>query len=446
MPGKLKRKPLLLLFFLFAVSILYSCTRNNIEFGTIPENTYTNLVYTDTIGVHISTIIEDSFATSGDTSFLMGRYQDPYLGTVSAKPFFQVTVPSSIPEIPASAKFDSLTFIIRPNDYYYGDTSKTQTIYINELANAISHTYNSKLYNTSTVAVKSPALGSATIKIKPRGSDSIVIRLSDAKGSELYSKLQQQSSDVTSSTDFLNYFRGIAITTADDDTTAVYGLSGSAGRMVMRIHYHTTIPYPEAHYIDFTSLANDLAFNQVLTNRSGTGLVPGTTGVTEIAAGNTNGLSFMQKGSGLYLKMIFPSLRTILGNTDIVKLLKAELIVRPTDVSFDNNKYILPSQLYLIQTDGSNIAGNTVMDSTGSAVQYANPVMDDIYGENNFYRFNITAYINQMLTTAGSEDVGFYLMHNSPVTKVNVDRLIVNTVSHGGKSSQLILSLMIINK
>ena len=444
MSGKLK--PLLLLSLLLAVSILYSCTRNNIEFGTIPENTYTTLVYTDTIGVQISTIIEDSFATSGDTAFLIGRYHDPYLGTVSTKSFFQMTVPSSIPEIPASAKFDSMTFIIRPNDYYYGDTSKAQTIYINELANAISHTYNSKLYNTSNVAIKSPALGSATVKIKPRGSDSIVIRLSDAKGSELYSRLQQQSSDVTSSNDFLNYFRGISIATADDDTSAVYGLSGVSGNMVMRVHYHTTIPYPEEHYIDFTSLSNDLAFNQVLSNRSGTGLVPGTTGITEIAAVNSKQLSFMQAGSGLFLKMIFPSLRSIIGNTNIVKLLKAELIVRPTEFSFDRNKYILPSQLYLTQTDASNIAGNTVIDSTGSAVLYTDPVMDDIYGEDNFYRFNVTAYINQMLNTGGSEDVGFLLNHNSPVTKVNVDRLIVNTVSHGGKSSQLVLSLMIINK
>ncbi|MGZ5222466.1 MAG: DUF4270 family protein [Chitinophagaceae bacterium] len=443
MPGKLK--PLLLLF-LPAASILYSCTRNPIEFGTIPDNSYTNLVYTDTVGVQISTLIEDSFATNGDTSFLIGRYLDPYLGTVSTKTFFQMTIPSSLPEIPASAKFDSLTFIIRPNDYYYGDTSRTQTIYINELANAISYSYNSKLYNTSNVAVKSPALGSGRMKIKPRGSDSVVIRLSDAKGAELYSKLQQQSADVVSSTDFLNYFRGISITTGDDDTAAVYGLSGSAGAVVMRVHYHTTIPYPEDHYIDFTSLANDLAFNQVLTNRSATGLVPGTTGITEIVAESSNGLSFMQPGSGLYLKMIFPSLRTILGNTNIVKLLKAELIVRPTYLSFDRNKYILPSQLYLTQTDGSNIAGNPVMDSTGSAIQYADPVIDDIYGENSFYRFNITAYINQMLTTAGSEDVGFFLRHNSAVTTVNVDRLIVNSVLHGGRSSQLLLSLMIINK
>lgn len=440
----LNQKPLLLLVLLIA-SILYSCTRNTIEFGTIPENGYTNLVYNDTISVKFSTVMEDSFATSGDTSFLIGRYHDPYLGTVSAKVFFQMTVPSSIPDIPTSAKFDSLTFIIRPNDYYYGDTGKIQTIYINELANTISHSYNNKLYNTSTVAVKPSSLGSKAILFKPKGSDSIVIRLNDSKGAELYSKLQQRSTDVTTESDFLNYFRGISIAVADNDTTAVYGLSGSAGAIVMRVHYHTTIPYPEDHYIDFTSLANNLAFNQRLTNRSGTGLVPGTTGITEILSEKTNGLSFMQQGNGLYLKTIFPSLRTILGNTDIVKLLKAELIIRPAYLSFDNNKYLLPSQVYLTQTDESNIAGNTVLDSTGAQL-YANPVIDNVYGENNYYRFNVTPYINQMLFTPGSEDAGFLLMHDSPVTTVNIDRLIVNATSQNNRRSQLLLSLMIINK
>lgn len=440
----LNRKPILLLVLLTAF-ILCSCTRNTIEFGTIPENGFTNLVYNDTIGVRLSTIMEDSFATSGDTSFLIGRYHDPYLGTVSAKAFFQLTIPSSIPEIPASAKFDSLTFIMYPNDYYYGDTSKAQTIYISELANTISYSYNNKLYNTSSVAVKSPVLGSKTIYIKPKASDSIVIRLSDVKGLELYTRLQQNSTDITSATDFLNYFRGISIAVADDDTTAVYGLAGSAGKMVMRVHYHTTIPYPEDHYIDFTSLANDLAFNQRLTNRSGTGLVPGITGITEIPLEKSNGFSFMQPGSGMYLKTIFPSLRSILGNTNIIKLLKAELIIRPAYLSFDNNKYLLPSRVYLIQTDESNIAGNVILDSTGAQL-YTNPVIDNLYGENNHYRFNVTPYINQILTTAGSEDAGFFLMHDSPVTTANVDRLIVNAPSQGDRASQLLLSLMIINK
>ncbi len=445
MPAILRRNFVLLL--ILSIVFLLSCTRNTIEFGTIPENGYTNIVYNDTVAVQFSTIMEDSFVTSGDSSFLIGRYRDPYLGTVSTKAFFQMKGPAYLTEIPASAKFDSLTLIIRPNEYYYGDTSKAQTIYIHELANTITYSYNNRLYNTSNVEVLLPTLGKKTMRIRPTGDDSIMIRLNDEKGVELYALLRQQSTQITNESEFLNFFKGISIGVDQNDTTAVYGLSGAAGKIIMRVHYHTTIPYPEPQYIDFTSLGNDLAFNQILTNRSGTGLVPGTTALTEIPAANTNGFSFMQGGTGLHLKMIFPSLRSIIGNTSIVKLLKAELIVRPAYLSFDNtNKFYLPSKAYLTKTDESNIVGDIVLDSTGGATLYADPVIDHVYGENNYYRFNITSYINQMLTTPGSEDVGFVMLHDSPVSSVNVDRLIVNVASQNGRSSQLLLSLMVINK
>jgi hypothetical protein len=444
MPAILHR--ILVLLLLINAVLLFSCTRNTIEFGSIPENGYTNIVYNDTVAVQFSTIMEDSFVTSGDTSFLIGRYADPYLGTVSAKTFFQMKGPAVIGEIPASAKFDSLTLIIRPNNYYYGDTNKVQTIYIHELANTIAHSYNNKLYNTSNVAEMLPALGTKTVRIKPKENDSIMIRLSDAKGLELYTKLRQQSTEITSESEFLNYFRGISIGVGGNDTTAVYGLSGTAGKVIMRVHYHTTIPYPEAQYIDFVSLANDFAFNQVLTNRTGTGLVPGTTALTEVPSATTNGFSFMQGGTGLHLKMIFPTLRSILGNTSVIKLLKAELIVRPGYLSFDNTKFYLPSRAYLTRTDESNVVGDVVLDSSGANKLYADPVIDNVYGENNYYRFNITAYINQLLTTPGTEDAGFVMLHESPVTSVNMDRLIVNAASTPGRSSQLLLSVMVINK
>jgi len=444
MPGLLNRNKLLLL--VLAIYTFASCQRNDIEFGTLPENNYTNLVYTDTVDVKLSTVLMDSFATNGDTSFLIGRYNDPYLGAVSAKAFFQLTVPSSIPDIPSSAKFDSLTFIIRPNKYHYGDTSRTQTIYIHELANEIVYSYNSQLYNTSNIAVKPTPLGAKTVRIYPSITDSVSIRLQDAKGLELYSKLQQSSSDVVNENEFLNYFRGISIAVNNNDTTAVYGLSGTAGSLTMRVHYHTTIPYPEDHHIDFASLANSYSFNQVLASRPGTGLVSGTTGRTEIPSGSTNDLSYMQPGTGLYLKMIFPSLKGILSNENIVKLVKAELIIRPTYLSFDKDKYVLPSKLYLTRTDASNTAGSYVLDSAGASVLYADPFIDNIYGENTHYRFNVTSYINQLLNTSGSNDDGLFVMQNSAVSQANADRLIVNSAVHSGQHSQLLLSLMIINR
>lgn len=428
------------------ILFLYACERKDIAFGTIPENNHTRLVFTDTISVNISTVLTDSFATNGDSVFLIGRYKDPYLGAVSARSFFQMTVPSSLPEIPATAKFDSLSLIVRLNHYYYGDTSKTQTIQVYELANAISYSYNNKLYNTSDVAVKPSLFGSKTLKISPNANDSIIIRLDDNKGLELFSKLRQSAADITTENDFLNYFRGISIAMDNNDSSAVYGLSGAAGSVVMRVHYHNTIPYPESQYTDFTSLANDYAFNQILTDRSATGLIPGTTGTTEIVADKTNGFSFTQPGTGLLLKMTFPALSSVLNNENIVKLLKAELLIRPTYLSFDKQLYKLPAQLYLAQTDATNSTGNTIMDSTGYSVQYASPVIDDIYGENNYYRFNITSYINELLYTTGSSNRGVFVINNPTSSKVNVDRLVVNNLSKAGQPSQLLLSFMIINQ
>jgi hypothetical protein len=423
--------------------LIQSCTRKDIQFGDNTENSYTNISFIDTVSVNLSTILTDSFETNGATSFLVGKYHDPYLGKVSTKNFFQMTIPATPPSIPSTAQYDSIAFFFHGNNYYYGDTSRAQTFYVNELAQPIVYRYNDKLYNTSDVPVKPAPLGSATIKFRPSQTDSVEIRLNDAKGMELFTKLQQLSTDVTNADNFQNYFRGISLSTGINDTTAVYGLTTS---MIMRVYYHTTIPYPTPQSVDFTSMANTYAFNQIIADRTGTGLIQGNSSVTEINASQTNNLAFMQNGTGMYLKMIFPSLQNIAGADKVVKLLKAELIIQPASSSFDRFKYKLPSPVYLTQTDESNTAGPVVTDSTGANIQYATPVIDDLYGQYNYYRFNVTSYINQLMTTPGSEKRGFFVSHDVSGSSLNVDRLVLNNSLHGNQSSKLLLYVVIINQ
>jgi hypothetical protein len=433
--------------YILAILFFQSCTRNTIEFGANPQNSYTNIVFTDTVGTSLSTVIVDSFTTGGATSFLVGRYKDPYLGTISATPFFQMTIPTTVTTIAPSEQYDSLIFIFKLSQYYYGDTTRSQTVYINELAQPIVYGYNGKLYNTSNVPVKSTPLGVKTMRFTPTGNDSIVIRLNDAKGQELFAKLREQSMDVTNPSNFLNYFKGISISTGVNDTSAVYGLQFNTANMVMRVYYHSTIPFPVSRYIDFTSTANSYAFNQLLVNRAGTGLATGITynGQTEISASQTNNTAFMQSGTGTFLKITFPSLRSIISSGNkVVKLLSAELVLRPVYSSFDNNKYKLPSQLYLAATDETNTVGIQLVDSTGAPL-FAKPVVDDLYGENNYYRFNITSYINQLLITPGSEDKGVFVILNSS-TALDVSRMIINNSLNGTRSSQLLLHLVVINQ
>jgi hypothetical protein len=431
-----------LLFILPFACFILSCTRQEIDFGTIPENSYTHLVYIDTVGVQLSTVILDSFSTGNATSFLVGKYNDPYLGTVSTQPFFQLNKPTAIPDIAENAVFDSLTCIVRANKYYYGDTTKPETIYVNELAQNIVLGYNNLMFNTSKVDVKPVPLGSRYLTINPSVNDSIFIRLDNSKGQELFSKLRSKADEVSSTESFQYYFKGMSLTTGDNDTSVVYGIKDT---VIMRVSYHVNDPFPTSKFIDFVSQVNTEAFNQILSDRAGTGLVKSGKGFTEVPAAQSNHLSYTQPGTGLYLKMIFPSLKGVILNEDIVRLLKAELIIRPVKQSFDLNKFKLPSQLFLVNTDGSNIAGYSVTSSAGG-VLYENPVIDNLFNLDNYYSFDVTTPINTMINTAGSEDDGFYVVQGFAGLAVQLNRIIAGDKTIPGYTTQLKLSVLVINK
>jgi hypothetical protein len=439
-----KTGPLLLLI----TVLTFACTRNDISFGTTPENEYTRLSYIDSVEVKLATVFADSFVTSGQTNFLLGQYRDPYLGTINGKSTFQLTVPSSTTTIAATAVFDSLTLIVRLNKYYYGDTTQPMTIQVKELSTPITYSYNNKLYNTSNIDPKINPLGEKSGRIYPGIFDSIIIRLNDAKGLELFNKLRSQATEVTNQTDFLNYFYGLTLTT-DNTNSFMLGFKAAASQVVMRVHYHNTNPYHEKQFIDFPSLSNDYAFNRLVADRTGTGLTSsgGNINITEIPAAQTNHHAFTQESMSTYTKITFPSLRNILvaKSNYTVKLIKAELVLRPTPLSYNNSMYKLPDSLFLSVTDATNLAGSTVADSTGQKTLYAPVVIDNLYGEGTYYRFNITAYISTLLINLGTEKHGFFIRQAASVTP-NVTRLVLSERGKEAYSSQLLLTVMYINK
>lgn len=422
--------------------MIVSCYKKEINFGDDPENNYTRLVYTDTVTVRHSTVVTDSFVTSSLSNMLIGKYQDPFLGTVDTRAFFRFTTVGS-QDIPSNAVYDSLTLILRLNHYYYGDTSLPQTINVDELSQTISLSYNDQLYNTSDVPVKFPSLGKRTLRIRPSKDDSVTIRLDNAKGLEIFTKIQQRSTEITNSDEFLNYFKGLRISVNPSDLAAIHGIKTDS--IVMRLSYHTVSPLPAEKILDFNIETGSHAFNQLTPDRSGTGLPNSAAGGREIASSQTNGMAFTQYGTGLLLKMTFPGLRNLLNNDDVVRLLKADLIVRPVQLSFDYNKYKLPAKLYLAATNATNNIGATITDSTG-ADQLIAPTIDYIHGENTHYRFNVTAYINELLTTAGTSDYGFFLMEDLSTSTRQVNRAVINADGSGHYKTQLLLDLAIINK
>jgi hypothetical protein len=418
---------------------LASCYRKDIQFeGDVPD-TYTRLVRIDTVQPMLSTVLVDSFATSGIYPFLLGRYVDPYLGTVAAKHFFQVGLPTSS-DIPEEAKYDSITLTIKLNKYYYGDTTAVQTVQVRELDETLAYSYNNKLYNSSHVRVKADVLGSRSLVIRPASTDSIVIRLSDVKGQELFSKFKQKDNDVSTADNFLNYLKGLMIAVGDGDKAGVFGVADS---MRVRLHYHTIFPYPAEAHMDLYRYSGGISYTQLLTDRTGT-VLDAASGVTEFPSGQTNHVAFTQSGAGVLLKMVFPGLRSILQEDNLVTLLHAKLVIRPVDQTY--KLYNLPPSLYLAQTDATNTIGSPLADSTGSAVLYAAPSIDHIYGVNTYYEFNITPYINLLMQTPGSETSGFYLLQDMPGTLADVNRAVIGSTLHSTNKIQLVLQVLTIKK
>ncbi|MBE7172190.1 MAG: DUF4270 family protein [Williamsia sp.] len=428
---------------LLALCSLSSCYKKDIQFGTDLGDTYINLASIDTVAVEMSTVVQDSFATNNPSVLLIGNYKDPYLGRISASPFFQVGLPSD-PTLEDNAVYDSLDFIIKPNGNYYGDTTKPLTLVVRELDQTIAYTYGSQLFNTSSIPVKTEPLGSKTVGFSP-ARDSILMRLGDNKGRELFSKLKDHATETTTSTDFLNYFKGISVAAGTTDTSQVFGVKAVADSVKMRLYYHISTPYPESKFKDFAITPNDLAFNQVLTNRSGTKLQAGTgTGVQEFSSTVTANQSYLQSSAGVLLKLSFPSLRNILQLNSTVELVSATLVVRIADNSFDQYRYKLPPELYLAQTDASNTVGTSVTDAAGTGVLYSAPLTDYVYNTNATYSFPITSSIKTLLATAGSTANGFFLLEKTPGDFSSFNRLIANDAHHGSVSSQLVLSVVTI--
>lgn len=438
-----RKKAALSFSLVLSVVMCVSCYRNDIQFGTTPEDDYARIVYIDSVEPRLSTVVLDSFVTNSPVAFLVGKYKDPYLGTVYAKPFFQMSIPSPAVSIPVTAQYDSACLIAYFNKYYYGDTTRSLTIQANELAQPIEYTYSNYIYNTSDVPVKTTPLGSRTFKVRPDVDDSFMIRLNDTKGLELFTKLQQLADEVSSQDKFSNYFRGISLSVATNDTSVVYGLGSTGGRVIMRIYYHLTTPSYQSEFADFTSLANTYAFNQIITDRTNTPLYSTLPGTREFPSEQTNDIAFTQYGAGVLLKVTFPSLKGIFQTSDIVKLLRAELIVRPVSHTYDNFLK-LPPILLLSQTDASNTIGAQVYDSSGSEVMKVAPVIDNIYGTDTYYRYNVTSSINNLLTTAGTENNGYFVMELEDST-VQVNRAIIGN-EHTLNKTQLLLTVAVVNK
>jgi hypothetical protein len=402
-----------------------SCKKADINFGEeFLVDDGLQVFKTDSFGVDVSTVYLDSFITSNKGTVLVGNYTDPLFGKVAAQSFFELYPPSYITDFTGTS-LDSICLVLKSNiGNYYGDSTKPYNITVQELADSIYLNENkTSFYNHSKYNAKAAVLGDRTFAFYPLSNSQITIKLDNAIGFALLNKLKNTTDNtLKSSAAFLEYFRGIKLSSNTNDMVA-----GFSDGVLMRLYYKIPALLDEHKSIDFMMGNKAHQFNNITIDRNGSAIQNIAT-KREISASLTNNAGYTQAATGSMIKLTFPSIKDVLKIPNFAKVLKASLTIRPVQNTYSYH-YFLPPFLRLSTTDLNNKVGDDLayVTSNGSLAVQLGALQTDYYlQEKTEYQYDLTEYIKNVLkpqnNTSGE---GLLLTPPSPNFENELARVVI---------------------
>jgi hypothetical protein len=425
--------------FMLAMS---ACTKPQISFQSVYNgDNATNVISIDTFAVKISTVFLDSFTTSGTSTQLLGRYIDPYFGTITSRSYSDIGTPFPLPTLTPTSIYDSLQLIMRINKSFYGDTTQVQRFLVSQLTQVMDYPgIQTSFFSNNSIPYDPSILGSTYVKINPtagltsqRIGDSVKITMPNTMGKQLFDLLFRQPDTVTNSSIFRGYFKGLSVY---PDTTlpgAIYGFKDS---LVLRIYYHepgVTLQYKTT---DFNLVSPSTQFNQITANRAGT-LVAGINSTNqELPSSSTGNQTFLQPITSLYTKLLFPTISNLLGYQDYLAVMKAQLIIKPVAGTY-SPIYSLPPVVNLALTNQINTIGSIIPSGNGSLT------IDYLYGTNTSYTYDVTSYIQSAVLQGAPNNAKNGLILTTPATTFNTmfNRMVIGDANNVLRSNQISLKI-----
>ncbi|WP_164974315.1 DUF4270 family protein [Filimonas effusa] len=456
-----KRQYVPVLSTLLAVGVLFaasSCKKVDIDFGgQYVPNESSRVVKVDTITPVVSTVYADSFSTAATGTMLLGAHTDPYFGRSVASSYFEFAPPTGT-TYDVNAEYDSIILVIKPASTraYYGDTLTDLHIGVQELNEEIvpvrpgSTTY-STLFNTTSFTKKSGFLNigntRTAVRVQPSITDTIVVRLNDQFGANLFNLLKTNSQNIQNSTAFINeVLKGVYISAGANDNV-ILNLKDSVD---MRLYYTTPGRESIHSYVTFTLANNAHHFNHIDIDRTGTPLGNAGFGKNKqvISSEDLGNRAFMQYITGSMVKIQFPTAKaSILNAPDFTSILSAHLVIRPLIGSYENTYKKLPASIRLSTTNINNLIGSDLTSSSGSSmqVQTGNLVVDDRNPKSTAYTYDVTSYLLQQINLT-TIDNGNGLLMSPPANTTSFDRLVVGNANNTDARMVLTIYYLAVNK
>ena len=189
---------------------------------------------------------------------------------------------------------------------------------------------------------------------------------------------------------FLNYFKGLAIKTAEDNN-CIIGISMLPDSLFMRFHYHDT-DVKQYYDLKLLTQSNAYQYNAIYTQPADP--FKSLTNQRIIVPYSENDIAITQGMSGYMIKLILPFPDT---KETYKTVVKAEIELKPLVWPFPD--IALPSSLYVYSTNTYNEVGNIVYNSTNNPI-VGKYVVDSENIDNNRYIFDITYYYQNLVNTA----------------------------------------------
>lgn len=366
-----------------------ACDKEGFDYNLPGDGNETSYIIADSLTVDVRTLLMDSIPTSGTGVMLVGRTQDPYLGTTTAGGFFQLQLPAD-KTLDWTATYDYTELVVYTNRQLYGDSTRPQHINVHQVTQTIERGKNSSvLYSHNDFQVASQPLGSIQQVIRPNIDTVVKIRLDDSFGAPLFQLFKNKANEVSTQAIFLNYYKGLALK-AGANSGNILGFHTGDTAVILRMHYHNKEIFFTDRHLDLNVYDQSLQFNQLFTDRAGTPLAPLTATNNILSSTQTNNMSFVQPLTGIVTRIGLPTLKNLAIVGKFFKVMRASMTIEPVAGTY-NPPFTLPPALTLCEVDKNNYVTDTLRGAYGES-QYGSLIVDDLFQEDTRYTYDITQY------------------------------------------------------
>jgi hypothetical protein len=385
------------------VALAASCTNtvSDIGVGLPNANTDTGAYLIDTLTIRASTVLRDSVPSSNSAYLFVGQYTDPLLGKLTARSAFRLGLPSGYAPDP-TAIFDSVTLVLKPDEYRYGDTTKTQALVeVHRLRSPVSNTqysftsprltkmdYDSvNLLNASTNGGSMAPVGRARPNIR-----TIRLPLSQTLGQTLLT--MGQTGRLSTQDDLDAFLPGLVITPATNDEAAIMRLSATAADAGVNLYYHLPTDPTTVITSSFTLAGGGRHYFQVRANRNVAAInnLPRTS-LQSVSSALTGERTVIEGAIGLQTRLEFPHLTDLRQFGNNLTITNAQ-ITASVPTSTLTPFVPAPPSLGIYYTDANNHPTGLYQTA---AVAYNTGISTTTGIEQGTYNWLVTSYVQAVL-------------------------------------------------